>query len=1737
MEAVAPEEPSSGPKPIPQDAGGDNGAALEEARKEKEPKETETNTDTKKAGSIEEGAKGGVRLAPVSRKRSVQRRGRQNSIRNAKNSTEELRKRSRAASSGNIASDGTSAGRTGRQFTVGNVGNNGMIYLRPVIRPVQQRLEQPSFVFPFFRKPSAVAKQSSRSSELFTDSPWSQASRTPGIMTRRASDSSSQVPPQPQYFQRPTYTHQRSHSFSTINENTHHHSRNPEGLRIVIHRADGEPERPQTADGPNSIPTLEVPIPHYRLGTPRFSVRGTAILRSSAYTRESTTEDMNSSIFSKGDYNRLFPIPPGMAQTSHYDHTLFLHDSTQRSSSFSRITPNSYCGQLIGPGVYDALSGKLDDSSVVRYSPVNGEIVAATIPRLIVQITSCKFLDYDLLSDFFLTFRSFLSTYELVDYLLARLQWAVDRAESCGRVIRVRTFVALRHWILNYFVDDFVPDFNLRKLFCDQVNLLCQRLQQRADGGGGDLKILGELKKCWRRTSCLYWDEPNICSDGDPIDDILPGGAVGSRELRTPSFAHLAHHDLNAVPPTVDTVLQSGSNAPSRIFATENSQRSDEQLNASHQRSGSVPSVRMSPETAEQPISPKSDRSLQVMSCSIPAKGYKHAASRFAPRPVPVTDIAMVRNTATAASIPPAVGKPVRPVQIHKKSGSFSDALRDSRAPISLQKAIFHSTHSLTPLPFGGSLVRGNILPPGQPHVAGIAPSSPLEQAPNFDLNTMDVARVLAGSIRPIPGTSPGVKRLLGSVRRALSTKQSGSQVSNATDGTDPGASAHKRLGVPMYSPEKATKKTRTASTSRIDVLGARTAETFKEVMRENAEAERRPSAASEHSSQSQLDPSPLPLDNQPIYLQPSHISQAPSGVSMTSESIVIVDDTGPDYAIRSGTLPNEPLLEVRTDSPTPARPITPPQETDQTSLKSSPNNTEQDLPGSISGRYFFEPSPSIASRLHRAHSTSMSQRYSERSSSSRTKPPFFGRGKSFNSVRSASMSIGRYASFQSGMPKHGAAPSFDATTASYSLEDSSNDSAEKPAAPTLRRRPGGDLRAAQHVQDLHSLTRSRSTGSLTYSHSLQGSMIPSSPLSPRETRYSDSLSPTLKNCSLGALAETSLKRPLTLVETHSSQPNMRPSFEAQVAKLAQLPDDDDEDGGIECALLKLEGKYKSRASRRSLEQTFGQERNHLSYVSDSAPPSDSRTSDYDTASKRQRRNQRIASSQLIQSSIAPEGQTVHVREIDPSDASVRDSEYRKSLGNVRYSPRSSGSGDSYCSIPLLDRGLSDGSLSIQQTSGKWSLPSAPEPPVSNWQSLVVSNPTSSHPSFEYIEETESMQRIPRGSTLPDETAGEEPPLSEDCGSASDLSSELSIEVVSNSADEHGKTLAHAGSGLIVSELGLVSHPLRHPPSPPLTLDPTLPKSPEPNQMGYQHQLPTPQLTPTNRGSRGVSYSQKVSKESTLGLAKTGRDTSVLKESASHLPFILAFDSQVLAEQLTLIEKDALNEIDWKELAELRWKQDTPPVRDWVEFLRTGAPQGVEMVVGRFNLMVKWAVSECLLTRDIKERARTIVKYIHIAAYARKYHNYATMYQITMALLSADCAKLSKTWELVPAADLRTFKELESLVQPTRNFHNLRTEMETITGEEGCVPFIGLYIHDLLFNAQKPADFPGPRVDEALINFERHRAAASIIKNLLRLLESTNKYSFRPVEGVIDRCLWMSALSDDEIRVLGQELE
>ncbi|KAG0354026.1 hypothetical protein BG005_006795 [Podila minutissima] len=86
--------------------------------------------------------------------------------------------------------------------------------------------------------------------------------------------------------------------------------------------------------------------------------------------------------------------------------------------------------------------------------PENRVIMAATIEKLIERLTSD--IDYTFLTDFFLVYRLFITPFSLLKLLIARFQWALANDSSQKHIVRIRTFVTLRHWILSFYEYDFV---------------------------------------------------------------------------------------------------------------------------------------------------------------------------------------------------------------------------------------------------------------------------------------------------------------------------------------------------------------------------------------------------------------------------------------------------------------------------------------------------------------------------------------------------------------------------------------------------------------------------------------------------------------------------------------------------------------------------------------------------------------------------------------------------------------------------------------------------------------------------------------------------------------------------------------------------------------------------------------------------------------------------------------------------------------------------------------------------------------------------------------------------------------------------------------------------------------------------------------------------------------------------------------------------------------------------------
>ncbi|TID30045.1 hypothetical protein CANINC_001414 [Pichia inconspicua] len=294
--------------------------------------------------------------------------------------------------------------------------------------------------------------------------------------------------------------------------------------------------------------------------------------------------------------------------------------------------------------------------------------------------------------------------------------------------------------------------------------------------------------------------------------------------------------------------------------------------------------------------------------------------------------------------------------------------------------------------------------------------------------------------------------------------------------------------------------------------------------------------------------------------------------------------------------------------------------------------------------------------------------------------------------------------------------------------------------------------------------------------------------------------------------------------------------------------------------------------------------------------------------------------------------------------------------------------------------------------------------------------------------------------------------------------------------------------------------------------------------------------------------------QSLLTTPKTGLQTTKLLLSVEqvmdmnvHIPFILKYDTDVLATQMTLIERDIILEIDWKELIYLKWDQPLVPYNSWLRLLVDLSKRScIELITLRFNLVNNWIISEILLCKENNLRILAVTRFIQLAHKCREIQNYGTLFQIMLALNSEIMKQLKSTWIRIDPGTILKFKELKDLTSPNNDFENYRKEIEKIVPSKGFIPFLPLGLSDLTMYSEMPTLLPSSEFDDLdsltgfdaesaatydLINFKKFSLIGETVKNTLRYIEWSKFYNFESNPEVLSKCLYISSLSEEDMTI------
>ncbi|KAI5953236.1 hypothetical protein KGF54_002607 [Candida jiufengensis] len=147
------------------------------------------------------------------------------------------------------------------------------------------------------------------------------------------------------------------------------------------------------------------------------------------------------------------------------------------------------------------------------------------------------------------------------------------------------------------------------------------------------------------------------------------------------------------------------------------------------------------------------------------------------------------------------------------------------------------------------------------------------------------------------------------------------------------------------------------------------------------------------------------------------------------------------------------------------------------------------------------------------------------------------------------------------------------------------------------------------------------------------------------------------------------------------------------------------------------------------------------------------------------------------------------------------------------------------------------------------------------------------------------------------------------------------------------------------------------------------------------------------------------------------------------------------------------------------------------------------------NQLTNFVAFMILRKNEPKKRVQIIRYWIQVAEKCRQYNNFSSMTAIISALYSSPIHRLRKTWNFASPDSLAHLKNMNKLMNSTRNFNEYRDVLKFI-GSEPCVPFFGVYLSDLTFVFHGNPDFLINRT--RMINFSKRSKTSEIVSGIDR---------------------------------------
>lgn len=203
-------------------------------------------------------------------------------------------------------------------------------------------------------------------------------------------------------------------------------------------------------------------------------------------------------------------------------------------------------------------------------------------------------------------------------------------------------------------------------------------------------------------------------------------------------------------------------------------------------------------------------------------------------------------------------------------------------------------------------------------------------------------------------------------------------------------------------------------------------------------------------------------------------------------------------------------------------------------------------------------------------------------------------------------------------------------------------------------------------------------------------------------------------------------------------------------------------------------------------------------------------------------------------------------------------------------------------------------------------------------------------------------------------------------------------------------------------------------------------------------------------------------------------------------------DEEEIARQLTLIDFEIYSSIKMSELLNQSWNKPK---------LRHRSPNVIRMI-NRFNETNLWVATSILRQEKIRDRTRTMAKFIRIADYLKQLNNFNTTMAILSGLNGAAVHRLKHTREDMPRHIQQAYTDLQHALDSNQSYKGYRNLLAH--ANPPCIPYLGVYLTDLTFIEDGNQDCL-----QKLINFTKRKYIYDVIAKVKQYQHPS--YNLQPV--------------------------